>query len=211
MKLFLKKHFFIFILPILLAACSSNTKNNKQANETTDQQEVITSEQSLPNVQQKVNQYFKFDNDSVLLPTFKVRIRLTDAAKRAIDTNIETVKVYIQFQVLRDDMLDYSYDLEQAFKEYEGDGGFYFISTEQEINCRDIAIFDNLKIPFKAYNILKNKDFEIQVSMRWGTLPTNKNILDGELHYYSISEIANKVIYIDCGLSNEFYQGQLIR
>ena len=189
---------FIFIV-LTITDCPSNSGNNATTSDNTQTDSIIedtTLVSSILAVETSYGFYTRV-GDSLLLPPFEVHVTLTLEAKDSILTSGETITISVN-----SDFIHYN-DLynDDNLEEYEDDYGLYcFFHTEQKISYPFIAKFNNIKIPLKVYNALKDKDLSLEINVFNSRDYLKNNVLRCQYFGNRISEIKYDIIEVDCDL-----------
>ncbi len=136
----------------------------------------------------------KVEQEEMTVPAFKIDLSLSEKALEKLQKNKETIIVDVSF----------SGELKANSKmEVSEDGQFYLANASREIQPGQVANFNDIVIPEKILNELKNKDFEVSVNVYSGRRSFKNNILSTLGAFGKISEFKNKKITIEGKLIEE--------
>jgi len=172
-----------------VVSCGSSETSEADKKEPT-KQEVKQNEDVHPDEDSKK----VVEQEEMTVPAFKIDLALSEKAVEKLQKSKETIMIDVSF----------SGELKASSKmEVSEDGQFYIANASREIKPGQVANFDDIVIPIKILNELKNKDFEVSVNVYSGRKVFKNNILSTLGAFGKISEFKNKKITIEGKLIEE--------
>jgi hypothetical protein len=165
--------FKLLLIVVTLFGCTSKPKEKGSINKDgvpRNKTEIST----LPE-----NNYLN-SPDSVLIPSFEVEIVLSERAKQRLLNSKESIIVFAEFTGEPADTV--SEGLNES-------GELMLKSVTKETYAPWIVRLDNIFIPVKMYERLRNKDYEVSVQVWTGRRSSEYNLVTGDLIYGPISKI----------------------
>ncbi len=182
-----KKELLFFLCCSMLLACNNNTDDA-----TGDQPKVTsaTKHSKTDSLQQTNNcPYLKFENDSVIVMPFKLKVDLSSKAKEKLARGHETIIINAYLTGTPTDS--------SLFAE---DGQFYVASVEKEIAVGRVAKFDDIKFSLKVFNELVNKNLYLSAYAYSGRKSSPDNLLNCSIISDSISNVVGRELSLSCKL-----------
>ena len=148
-----------------------------------------TSNSSVPSTGTKqetihpVETYFVEENDSVVIPSFEIKLSLSDSAEHLLRTRKESVIVKAYYSGVPKDT---------SAKDYKEWGKIFLPSRSIELMQSRIAKFNNIKISKDTYKALADKNIEVLINVFSGRRSTDKNLLNCNILQDKISNIKDK-------------------
>ena len=148
-----------------------------------------TSNSSVPSTGTKqetihpVETYFVEENDSVVIPSFEIKLSLSDSAEHLLRSRKESVIVKAYYSGVPKDTL---------LKEYRDWGKISIHSRSIELTQSRIAKFNNIKISKETYKALSDKNIEVLINVFSGRRSAKNNLLDCNILQDKISNIKDK-------------------
>jgi len=162
---------FIFSL-LLMNSCSEYEKEkNGQIRDSLLKNKIKQDsilKNSNGNVGKSMRDKFEFVGDSVLLPEFDIELKLSDSAEKKLKLEQESVIVQAYFSGVPKD---------KTMKEYIEWGEISIGSFRVELFEERIAIFENVKISKKDYDLLSDKNFQVLINVFTGRRKSEDNLL----------------------------------
>ncbi len=160
-----------------LFSCLSNTEN-KTTNNNSDPATGIK-----PETIQPIENYFVEEKDSMLIPSFEIKLSLSDSAEHLLRTRKESVIVKAYYSGVPKDT---------SAKDYKEWGKIFLPSRSIELMQSRIAKFHNIKISKETYNSLADKNIEVLINVFSGRRSTENNLLECNILQDKISNIRDK-------------------
>lgn len=180
----MKKSAAILLVLIVISSCSNEQTRTIEKNDV----------KSLPLVQKQtktaVGAKIEIAKDSISLPNFEIILELTAAAKQRLKQNNESIIVKAMFS----DLQIYGQENE-GLTEFEG---LFLGSHEVEIRKKNIAIFNNIKLPTKNFDRISDLNIEVLLNVYSGRHSRNMNILDCYSMRVMIDSVKDKPLIIKC-------------
>jgi hypothetical protein len=165
---------------LIAVSCSPNGETKKM-------DDVAAEQPFLPDA-------LVIEGDSVVLPSFKILVKLSEKAESKLKKDNETVIVQCYFSGIPKDT---------TREEYLDEGRVPVGTARRELRDGRTATFDGCKILRTDFESLANPDFEILVNIFSGRRSTDVNILDCEFLQDSVSHVKGRQFVLTGRLSDE--------
>ena len=143
-------------------------------------------------IEQKGMEYFRVENDSMILLPFEIEVNLSPKARKRILGYNETIIITVTLSgTPRDERLRAE------------DGSFDVASAEKEIAGEQIVRFEHIKFPVGVFNQLLQKDVEVFVYFYSGRKSSPNNLLSSDILSDKASNIVQKRFKLDGKLISE--------
>lgn len=138
--------------------------------------------------------YLMADNDSVLIPSFNVAVKLSEKAEEKILNAKESILVTAWFSGLPRDT---------SSKEFREWGEVFIRSFSVELDTGRTARFEGLKFSRAVYDSLAGKDIKVLVSVYSGRKAFPDNLLDCEILSEKMSAVKGRTMQLPGKLISE--------
>lgn len=172
-----------FLLFIFLLSCTSHDakkNNNAQGKDTLINNGVVKPGTTSLN---NTVSYYKFEGDSVIIPSFEINVSLSAKAKQKLKKDKETIIVIAYFSGQPKDT---------TTEEYLKSGSMGITSAQSEIKDSGIAKFEGIKFSKALYDSLADKDIELLVNVVSGRRSAKDNLLNCDILEDKMSRIKGK-------------------
>lgn len=176
------KFLITFLLFIFLFSCTSNNgkiNNNAPVKDTLINNSVVKVDTTLLN--NTAN--YKFEGDSVIIPSFEIAVSLSAKAKQKLMKDKETIVVIAYFSGQPKDTTS---------EEYLKSGEMGITSAQREIKDSGIAKFEDVKFSKALYDSLVDKDIQLLINVVSGRKSTKNNLLNCDILEDKMSRIKGK-------------------
>ena len=133
------------------------------------------------------------NRDSITAPSFKVQLALSEKAEKELKTKKETVLVDVEFIGTPEKKVPEKYD----FEYYDENGQVTIGKKTIEITKEREIEFDNCKISKSVLELLKNKTYDVRISIVSGRKSSKNNLLDCDFVQQNIEKIKSRNISIN--------------
>jgi hypothetical protein len=174
MKIFIAA---VLLLPVFYSC--NNQEANKKIKTNADSNKTV----SKTDTTFSPGNYFKFVNDSVVLPAFEIDLQLSAKAEQKLKSAKETIIVKAYFSGVPKDTTS------KAYKKW---GEMGMMDPEIELSGSRIAKFENIKFSKKLYDSIADKNIRLLINIYSGRRSSENNLLDCDILEDSVSGIANK-------------------
>jgi hypothetical protein len=127
--------------------------------------------------------YYKYEGDSVIIPSFEITVSLSAKAKQKLKKDKETILVIAYFSGQPKDTTS---------EEYLKSGGMGITSAQREIKDSGIAKFEGVKFSKALYDSLADKDIQLLINVVSGRKSTKDNLLNCDILEDKMSRIKGK-------------------
>jgi hypothetical protein len=165
----------LLLISLILSSCNSKQENLKHMKPLTE------------------------NRDSVTAPSFKVQLRLSEKAEKELKTKKETVLVDVEFIGTPEKSITEKY----KFEYYDENGQVTIGKKNIEITKEREIEFDNCKISKGVLELLKDKTYDVRISVVSGRKSSEDNLLDCDFIQENIEKIKNQNIKIKGKLITE--------
>ncbi len=133
------------------------------------------------------------NRDSITAPSFKIHLTLSEKAEKELKAKNETVLVSVEFIGTPEKKVSEKYKFE-----YYDENGQVTIGkkTIEKTKEREIE-FDNCKISKSVLELLKNKTYDVRISVVSGRKSSKDNLLSCDFIQQNIEKIKNQNIEIN--------------
>ena len=139
------------------------------------------------------------NRDSIKAPSFKVQLKLSEKAKKELKAKKETVLVNVEFIGTPTKKVLEKY----KFEYYDENGQVTIGKKTIETTKERVIEFDNCKISKGVLEILKNKTYDVRISVVSGRKSSEDNLLDCNFIQENIEKIKKQNIKINVKLIAE--------
>ncbi|MEX2484871.1 MAG: hypothetical protein WED10_09935 [Brumimicrobium sp.] len=164
------------VLPLLFACAEEDiTNTSKKIKET---EKHVSSDKK-----RQMSDGFTIIGDSVLIPSFEIKIRLSANALKVLKDSEESIVVQAYFtgeMSKEEDNLKFNEE------------GANLGSHRVELFDTNIARFSDVKIPKEKFDQISNKNFEVLINVFSGRHSTPKNLIDCDILQEKINNIKGK-------------------
>lgn len=180
---------FLIILSFLSSfPCLSQTEN-KMTNNNSEISRVTKAKSIQP-----IGNDFVEEKDSVLIPSFEIKLILSDTAEKRLTIQKESVIVKAYYSgIPKDSTIEASYKW----------GKYSLFNRSIELTDSRTAKFENIKISKKTYESLTNKNIEVLINVFSGRRSSDKNILNCDILEDRLSNLKNKSVSLTGRLIGE--------
>ena len=176
------KFLISFLLFVSLFSCTSHDEkesSHNQDKDTLNNNSVVKADTTSINK----GAYYKFDGDSVIIPSFEIGVSLSPKAKQKIEKGKETIIVIAYFTGQPKDTTS---------EEYLKSGDMGITSAQREIKDSAIAKFEGVKFSKALYDSLADKDIQLLINVVSGRKSTKDNLLNCDILEDKMSHIKGK-------------------
>ncbi|TAN40474.1 MAG: hypothetical protein EPN25_07485 [Nitrospirae bacterium] len=132
--------------------------------------------------------------NSIVVPTFEIKIDLDKRAERELQARNETIKISLWLSGVP--RKDADVGINKAM-------GIVLGFFEQELAREGVVRFEGLIISERLYNALEDKEYGVSCSVASGRKSSGSNLLNCEPFEKSISRMAGKQHIIECKLISD--------
>lgn len=133
------------------------------------------------------------NRDSITAPSFKIQLALSEKAEKELKTKNETVLVNVEFIGTPKKKVPEKY----KFEYYDENGQVTIGKKTIEITKDREIEFDNCKISTGVLELLKNKTYDVRISVVSGRKFSKNNLLDCDFIQENIEKIKSQYIKIN--------------
>jgi len=170
-----KTTLFLFLSSMILSSCNSKQENLEYMKPLTE------------------------NKDSITAPSFKIQLTLSEKAEKELKTKNETVVVGVEFIGTPEKK-----SLEKYKFEYSDENGQVTIGKKTiELTKEREIEFDNCKISKGVLELLRNKTYDVRISVVSGRKSSKDNLLSCDFVQQNIEKIKNQNIKINGKLIEE--------
>ena len=176
------KSIVTFLILFFLFSCTSQESkknNNNPGKDTLNKNSFVKADTTSINN----TAYYKFDGDSVIIPSFEIEVSLSTKAKQKLKKDKETIIVIAYFSGQPKDTTS---------EEYLNSGEMSLTSAQREIKDSAIAKFEGVKFSKALYDSLADKDIQLLINVYSGRKSTNVNLLNCDILQDKMSHIKGK-------------------
>lgn len=131
--------------------------------------------------------------DSIMAPSFKIQLALSNTAERELKSKKETVIVDVEFIGTPEKKIAEKY----KFEYYDENGEVIIGKKTVEITKGREIEFHNCKISKSVLELLKGETYDVRISVISGRKTSNDNLLDCDLVQDDIEKIKDQTIKIN--------------
>ena len=143
---------------------------------------------------QPIGNDFVEEKDSFLIPSFEIKLILSDIAEKRLTIQKESVIVKAYYSAIPKDST-----IEASHKW----GKYSLFDRSIELTASRTAKFENIKISKKTYESLTNKNIEVLINVISGRRSSDKNILNCDILEDRLSNLKNKKVSLTGRLIGE--------
>lgn len=166
----MKNKIYSFLLIFVIISCNQSKKENQKITEKKDN--VIT----------------ETNKDSIVVPAFEIQLDLSEKAEKKLRDEKESVIIAVEFIGKPEKRL-----IETKKYEFYDENGDLTIGTKKvELENERRMKFENCKVSKNLLELLKNKTFDVRISVVSGRKSTDDNLLDCDFLQKNIELIKNK-------------------
>jgi hypothetical protein len=140
------------------------------------------------------------NRDSITAPSFKVQLTLSDKAEKELEAKNETVLFDVEFIGTPEKKVDEKY----KFEYYDENGQVTIGKKTIEITKAREIEFNNCKISKGVLELLKNKTYDVRISIVSGRKSSKNNLLHCDFVQQNIEKIKSQNIKINGKLIAEY-------
>jgi hypothetical protein len=133
------------------------------------------------------------NRDSITVPSFKIQLTLSDKAEKELKAKNETVLVGVEFIGTPKKKVDEKY----KFDYYDENGQVTIGKRTIEITKARKIELDSCKISKGVLELLKNKTYDVRISIVSGRKSSKNNLLDCDFVQQNIEKIKSQNIKIN--------------
>lgn len=170
-----KTTLYLLLISLILSSCNSKQENLEHMKPLTE------------------------NRDSIMAPSFKVQLMLSEKAEKELKTKKETVLVDIEFIGTPEKRVTEKY----KFEYYDENGQVTIGKKNIQITKEREIEFDNCKISKSVLELLKDKTYDVRISVVSGRKSSEDNLLDCDFIQENIEKIKSKNIKINGKLITE--------
>ncbi|MEX1192949.1 MAG: hypothetical protein WEA99_13355 [Brumimicrobium sp.] len=176
-KTSIAKRVFITLLTLsLIISCEDDTTSNSFVESDKEKTDTLSDKSS------NLKEDFLVLGDSVVIPSFEIKIKLTENAKKIIKDKNESIVVQAYFS---GEFIDKG----NSKKDEEGANlGSHRISLYDNY----VAEFENVKIAKEKFEQLSRKNFEVLINVFSGRKSSPKNLIDCDILQKNILDLKDK-------------------
>ncbi len=139
------------------------------------------------------------NKDSLMAPSFKVQLNLSEKAEKELKAKNETVLVGVEFIGTPEKRIPQKYKYEY----YDENGEVTIGKKTIEITKEREIEFDNCKISKGVLELLKNKTYDVRISVVSGRKSSQDNLLSCDFVQENIEKVKNQNVKINGKLIEE--------
>ncbi|MFM9987272.1 hypothetical protein [Flavobacterium sp.] len=139
------------------------------------------------------------NKDSIKVPPFKIQLKFSDKANRTLKKENETILVDVEFIGTPESKITEKYKYEY----YDENGQVTIGKKIIEVTKQSEIKFDNCKVSKGLLELLKNKTYNVRITIVSGRKTSEDNLLYCDFIEQNIEKIRNKTIKINGKLIEE--------